>query len=193
VAEFLLHDPKEKAASVDVDKFLKSWGIDGGNERRGGLLEEEEKEVPFREIYLLQRKKGKVGMGLGKTTGWIHRVSLKKGGVHAVTGVEYVKIDGEGLHIKVKATGETKLLAVDTIVTCAGQESLRELQEPLTKAGVPVFRIGGSEMAVELDAKRAIDQGTRLAARLETAKPGEVYSAPVSWEAKIMKKLGMMQ
>eukprot|EP00624_Nannochloropsis_granulata_P002755 evm.model.NODE_23858_length_7228_cov_28.074156.2 len=193
VAEFLLHDTKEKAASVDVDKFLKIWGIDGGNERRGGLLEEEEKEVPFREIYLLQRKKGKVGKGLGKTTGWIHRVSLKKGGVHAVTGVEYQKIDDEGLHVKIKATGETKLLAVDTIVTCAGQESLRELQEPLTKAGVPVFRIGGSEMAAELDAKRAIDQGTRLAACLENAKPGEVYSAPISWEAKIMKKLGMMQ
>ncbi len=156
-------------------------------------MPQEEMEPAFREIYLLQRKKGKLGASLGKTTGWIHRVSLKKGGVHAVTGVEYVKIDDEGLHIKNKATGEAKLLAVDTVVTCAGQEPLRELQEPLAKAGVPVFRIGGSELASELDAKRAIDQGTRLAAALETAKPGEVYSAPLSWEFKVMQKLGLMK
>lgn len=193
VAEFLLHDPTHQPASVDLERFLKEWGIDGQNSLRGGLLPQEEMEPAFREIYLLQRKKGKLGASLGKTTGWIHRVSLKKGGVHAVTGVEYVKIDDEGLHIKNKATGEAKLLAVDTVVTCAGQEPLRELQEPLAKAGVPVFRIGGSELASELDAKRAIDQGTRLAAALETAKPGEVYSAPLSWEFKVMQKLGLMK
>lgn len=95
-------------------------------------------------------------------------------------------------HPRYRRGDETKVLPVDTVVTCAGQEPLRELQDPLTKAGVPVFRIGGSELAAELDAKRAIDQGTRLAARIETAKPGEVYSAPVSWETKLAQKLNLM-
>lgn len=193
VAEYLLHDPSLPPASVNVGKFLKEWRIDGDNKERGGLLEKEAHDPTFREIYLLQRKKGKMGGGLGKTTGWIHRVSLKKGGVHMVTGVEYLKIDDEGLHLKLKSSGETKVLNVDTIVTCAGQEPLRELQAPLTAAGLGVFRIGGAEMAAELDAKRAIDQGTRLAACLEKAKPGEVFSAPVSWEAKVMSKLGFMK
>jgi len=81
---------------------------------------------------------------------------------------------------------------VDNVVICAGQEPLRELQEPLTKAGVPVFRIGGSELAAELDAKRAIDQGTRLAAQIETAKPGQVFTAPMSLETKLIQKLNLM-
>ena len=88
---------------------------------------------------------------------------------------------------------EIKVLQVDNIITCAGQESLRELQEPLAKAGIPVFRIGGSELASELDAKRAIDQGTRLAAAFENAKAGDVFSAPVSFESKIMKQFGLIK
>ena len=85
------------------------------------------------------------------------------------------------------------MLAVDNVITCAGQEPLRELQEPLTKAGVPVFRIGGSELASELDAKRAIDQGTRLAAQIEAAKAGQVFTAPISLETRVMQKLGFMK
>jgi hypothetical protein len=88
---------------------------------------------------------------------------------------------------------ETKVLQVDNIITCAGQESLRELQDPLSKAGMSVFRIGGSELASELDAKRAIDQGTRLAAAFENAKAGDVYSAPISWETKLLQKFGLMK
>ena len=191
VAEYLLHNPEEKPASVDVSKFLEEWGIDQKNEGRGGLLAEGEKPLtPYREIYLMQRKKGKLGAGLGKTTGWIHRVSLKKGGVKNINGVEYVKVDDAGFHIQRK--GEAMVLDVDHIVVCAGQEPLRELQEPLLKAGMPVFRIGGAELASELDAKRAIDQGTRLAAVFEKAKSGDVYTAPVSLEAQVMKRLGLM-
>jgi 2,4-dienoyl-CoA reductase (NADPH2) len=189
VAEYLLHDPKVTASTMDIEKFLKEWGIDKQNEHRGGLADEE-MGPPVREIYLLQRKKGKVGAGLGKTTGWIHRTSLKKGGVEMLEGVEYVKVDDQGLHIKKK--GKDQVLDVDHVVICAGQEPLRELEPGLKQAGLPVFRIGGSELASELDAKRAIDQGTRLAAKFEDAKPGEVFTAPISLEAKIMKSLGAM-
>jgi 2,4-dienoyl-CoA reductase (NADPH2) len=190
VAEFLIHDPSHKPASVDVEKFLAEWGIDGANAERGGLRKEGEEPVkPARELWLLQRKKGKLGAGLGKTTGWIHRASLKKGGVHMLGGVEYVKVDDQGLHVKVK--GEPRVLEVDNVVICAGQEPLRELEEPLQKAGVPLFRNGGAELAAELDAKRAIDQGTRLAAAFETTKPGTVLTAPVSFEAKVLKVLGV--
>jgi 2,4-dienoyl-CoA reductase (NADPH2) len=193
VSEFLLHDSESKPASLDVGKFLQEWGIDGSNEHRGGLSPEGEKvHPPPREIYLLQRKKGKLGAGLGKTTGWIHRTSLKKGGVNMVNGVEYVKVDDQGLHIRVGKDKAEKVLQVDHVVVCAGQEPLRELEEPLKKAGLKVFRIGGSELAAELDAKRAIDQGTRLAAQYETAPSGAVYTAPPSFEAKLIKGLGLM-
>lgn len=113
----------------------------------------------------MQRKKTKVGDGLGKTTGWIHRAGLKSKNVQMLNSVEYVKIDDAGLHISV-AGGEPQVLPVDTIIICAGQEPQRELQEALQAAGVNVHLAGGADVASELDAKRAINQGSRLAASL---------------------------
>ena len=118
-----------------------------------------------REVYLLQRKKTKVGDGLGKTTGWIHRTSLKNKQVQMLNAVEYLKIDDDGLHIRV-ADGEPQVLPVDTVIICAGQEPLRDLYDGLLAAGQKVHLIGGADVAAELDAKRAINQGSRLAAEL---------------------------
>ena len=120
-------------------------------------------EAP-RRVFLLQRKSSKVGDGLAKTTGWIRRTLLKKRRVQMIGGVTYERIDDAGLHVTVD--GEPKTLAVDTIVICAGQEPRRDLQAPLEAAGIPFSLIGGADIASELDAKRAIDQGTRLAASL---------------------------
>jgi 2,4-dienoyl-CoA reductase (NADPH2) len=131
-------------------------------EARGGIEGIEAQVSPAaREIFLLQRKTSKVGAGLGKTTGWIHRAGLQHKGVQMMPGCEYLKVDDDGLHIQVG--DETKVLAVDNIVICAGQESERSLSEGLSK---PFQLIGGSDVAAELDAKRAIDQGTRVAAAL---------------------------
>ncbi|MNT68116.1 2,4-dienoyl-CoA reductase [NADPH] [compost metagenome] len=113
----------------------------------------------------MQRKKSKVGDGLGKTTGWIHRTGLKNKRVQMLNSVEYLGIDDAGLHIRV-ADGEPQVLAVDNVVICAGQEPLRELQDGLVAAGQSVHLIGGADVAAELDAKRAINQGSRLAAEL---------------------------
>ena len=117
-----------------------------------------------REIWMLQRKTSKPGKGLGKTTGWIHRLSLRKRGVKMLAGVEYHHIDDRGLHIQ--HDGEEKLLEVDNVIICAGQLPRRDLQAPLERAGKTVHLIGGADVAAELDAKRAIRQGTELAARL---------------------------
>ena len=116
-------------------------------------------------MYLLQRKKSKVGSGLGKTTGWIHRTGLKNKNVQMLNSVEYLKIDDQGLHISI-AGGEPQVLPVDTVIICAGQEPLRELLPELEQGGVKVHLVGGADVAAELDAKRAIDQGSRLAAAL---------------------------
>ena len=113
---------------------------------------------------MLQRKSSKPGKNLGKTTGWVHRASLKARGVTTLTGCEYLKIDDQGLHIR--REGVDQVLAVDSVVVCAGQESVRELLAPLEQAKVAVHIIGGADEASELDAKRAIEQGTRLAAIL---------------------------
>ena len=122
------------------------------------------KETAPREIWLLQRKVSKPGDGLGKTTGWIHRTTLKRRGVHMLAGVNYERIDDAGLHI---ANGDDRrVLAVDNVVICAGQEPLRELEAPLRERGIEVQLIGGADVAAELDAKRAIDQGARVAAAL---------------------------
>ena len=126
------------------------------------MADQAEIEAPAREVFLLQRKKSKVGAGLGKTTGWIHRTTLKHKQVNMMNLVNYVKIDDQGLHIEVN--GEPRLLEVDNIIVCAGQEPQRELVEALQAAEVSVHLIGGADKAAELDAKRAIKQGTELAA-----------------------------
>jgi len=124
-------------------------------------------EPPTREVTLLQRKAGKLGARLGKTTGWIHRATLKINNVRMIGGVNYERIGDEGLLITHGEKRENPTwIDVDNIVMCAGQLSLRELQEPLDAAGIPTHVIGGADVATELDAKRAIDQGSRLAARL---------------------------
>ena len=169
VSEFIVH--KGTSAAIDTDHFMREWGVDLSVAHRGGIQGvEPEVPEPAREVYLLQRKASKVGKNLGKTTGWIHRTSLKNRQVQMVPGVTYRKIDDEGLHVTVTPKGaeqgEDRVLPVDTIIVCAGQEPLRELQSDLEAAGLPVHLIGGSDVAAELDAKRAINQGSRLAAEL---------------------------
>lgn len=120
-----------------------------------------------REVFLLQRKPGRIGAGLAKTTGWVHRAALKAKGVQELSGVNYERIDDAGLHITFGDKHENpRTLEVDTVVVCAGQESVRDLVDELTVAGVTTHVIGGADVAAELDAKRAIEQGTRLAARI---------------------------
>ncbi|SCK10553.1 NADPH-dependent 2,4-dienoyl-CoA reductase [Vogesella sp. LIG4] len=160
-AEFLTHEGK--SPSLDVAAFMREWGVDMDVATAGGLAASGPQPHPSpREVYLLQRKSSKVGEGLGKTTGWIHRSSLLMKQVKMIPGVSYERIDDAGLHVVIK--GEPQVLAVDNIILCAGQEPLRELQQPLLAAGKPVHLIGGADVAAELDAKRAIDQGARLAA-----------------------------
>ena len=164
VSEFLVH--QGEASSQDRDAFWREWGIDTQLEARGGVAGiTPQVPAPARQVYLLQRKASKVGNGLGKTTGWIHRAGLKNKRVQMLSGVEYLSIDDAGLHVRV-GEGEPQLLAVDNIVICAGQDPLRELQDGLLAAGQSVHLIGGADVAAELDAKRAINQGSRLAAQL---------------------------
>ncbi|GAB2513423.1 oxidoreductase [Microbulbifer agarilyticus] len=160
VSEYLTH--AGEATSQNIPAFMREWGVDMTLQARGGI-EGVQAEVPAspREVFLLQRKASKVGGGLGKTTGWIHRTGLANKGVNMIPGCEYVKIDDEGLHIKVGE--ETKVLDVDNVILCAGQEPARALVEGLDK---PYHLIGGADEAAELDAKRAIDQGMRLAAAI---------------------------
>ncbi|HTN33246.1 MAG TPA: NADPH-dependent 2,4-dienoyl-CoA reductase [Marinobacter sp.] len=167
VSEYIVH--KGTSAALDPELFMREWGVDLSVEHRGGIKGMTPKvPEPAREVFLLQRKTSKVGKDLGKTTGWIHRASLKNRKVQMVPGVSYRKIDDEGLHITVTPKGaeqgEDRILPVDTIIICAGQEPLRELQAGLEAAGMSVHLIGGADVAAELDAKRAIDQGSRLAA-----------------------------
>ncbi|MDI1302883.1 MAG: NADPH-dependent 2,4-dienoyl-CoA reductase [bacterium] len=161
-AEYLTHDAHHKSASLDIPTFLREWGIDPEFAARGGIAGvQEQVEASPREVYLLQRKTKKI-TGPGKTTGWIHREALLKKKVQMLTGVSYTQIDDEGLHVSVGDKAMT--LKVDTIVLCAGQEPQRELQAALEEMGKKVHLIGGADVAAELDAKRAIDQGARLAA-----------------------------
>ncbi|GHJ94022.1 NADPH-dependent 2,4-dienoyl-CoA reductase [Streptomyces sp. NE5-10] len=161
VAEFLTDGGE--GASQDPETYFRQWGVDTSYENRGGLRAPE-RNAPPRQVHLLQRKTTKVGAGLGKTTGWIHRTELKHRGVAMVAGVTYDRIDDEGLHLSID--GEPQVLPVDTIVLCSGQEPRRGLYEELVAAGRTAHLIGGADVAAELDAKRAIDQGTRLAATL---------------------------
>ncbi|MFM5855948.1 FAD-dependent oxidoreductase [Aeromonas rivipollensis] len=160
VAEFLVEKKAEGSTDHHRDHWLREWGIDKSLGERGGLMTPVI-DAPERQIWLLQRKESKVGDGLGKTTGWIHRTVLKNRKVQMLSGVQYLRIDDEGLHIQV---GEARqCLPVDQVIICAGQEPLRELQAGLQAAGKPVHIIGGADVAAELDAKRAIRQGAELA------------------------------
>jgi 2,4-dienoyl-CoA reductase (NADPH2) len=163
VAEFLSQAAKDPLQFPTPEQFSRSWGIDMSLQARGGVDGVKPQPQPSpREIWLLQRKTSKLGKNLGKTTGWAHRLELQHRGVHMMPGVLYQKIDDAGLHIEVD--GEPRTLEVDHVVICAGQESRRELQQDLTEAGLTVHLIGGADLAAELDAKRAILQGTELAA-----------------------------
>ncbi|CAJ1882553.1 2,4-dienoyl-CoA reductase [Aeromonas salmonicida] len=161
VAEYLVEKKADSGTDGHRDHWLKEWGIDKQLGERGGLITPEI-DAPERQIWLLQRKESKVGDGLGKTTGWIHRTVLKNRKVQMLSGVQYLGIDDEGLHIQI---GEAKqCLPVDQVIICAGQEPLKDLQAGLQAAGKPVHIIGGADVAAELDAKRAIRQGAELAA-----------------------------
>ncbi|MFZ2855512.1 MAG: NADPH-dependent 2,4-dienoyl-CoA reductase [Rhodocyclaceae bacterium] len=164
VGEFLTHPLTHAHDGQDeLVRFQSEWGIDTEFKARGGLKAAHDDPAP-RQVWLLQRKATKVGDGLAKTTGWIRRTLLKKRGVTMLAGVGYERIDDAGLHIRVD--GQAQCLPVDTIVVCAGQEPRRELEAGLQAAGMPYALIGGADVASELDAKRAIEQGTRLAAAL---------------------------
>ena len=161
VSEYLTH--AGDSGAIAPEKFYAEWGIDPTYAQAGGLLPERV-EAPARRIHMLQRKTSKVGNQLGKTTGWIHRSSLKARRVGMTAGVQYERIDDTGLHISID--GQPQVLNVDNVVICAGQEPQRDLQAPLEAAGCRVHLIGGADVAAELDAKRAILQGTRLAMSL---------------------------
>jgi len=203
VSEYLLHnddadDHDKKADEIDVDEFLDNWGVDKSNSERAGLLPEEGVKMTksHREIILMQRKKGKLGKGLGKTTGWIHRSTLVRSKcVEMIPEVSYDKIDENGhLHITIGKGDKksTRVLDVDNIVMCAGQISKRDLQEAAVNSGGDlagkVFTIGGAYEAGELDAKRAIDMGTRLALRIkdDDIVPGKhAFHADIGAEEKL--------
>jgi len=161
IAEFLAHSGE--STSLNIDAFMKEWGVDQTMANPGGLMEPED-HPSTREIYLLQRSSGKLGAKLGKTTGWIHRSSLKKKRINMIGSVKYKKIDDQGLHITVN--DKPQVLEVDNVVVCAGQVSMNAMNTPLAEAGIEVSLIGGAKLASELDAKRAIDDGARLAASM---------------------------
>lgn len=161
VSEYLSHSGESGALAPE--KFYAEWGVDPSYAQAGGLRKEQV-EPAARRVHMLQRKTSKVGDGLGKTTGWIHRTSLKVRRVGMSAGVNYERIDDQGLHITID--GQPQTLPVDNVVICAGQEPQRELLVPLQAVGCSVHVIGGADVAAELDAKRAILQGTKLAAQI---------------------------
>ena len=159
-AEFITHQGQSSAENIE--KFMHEWGIDMSLDARGGIEGINAQPDPSpREVFLLQRKISKIGAGLGKTTGWIHRTGLAKKNVKMINGCDYQRIDDQGLHLEID--NKQQILAVDNIIICAGQEPLTELVEGLKK---PFHLIGGAETATELDAKAAIEQGTKVAASL---------------------------
>ena len=170
VAEFLVHDATHPSPALDLAAWQREWGVTDPGAVRGGVVRAQP-AAPARQVTLLQRKQGKLGAGLGKTTGWIHRSALKMKGVEMVAGAHYERIGPHegalGLFVTFgEARRDGDVIACDSIVLCAGQEPLRELHAPLVAAGIRAHLIGGAFEAGELDAKRAIDQGTRLAAAL---------------------------
>jgi 2,4-dienoyl-CoA reductase (NADPH2) len=164
VAEFLVH--RGDSPTEHPDLWRREWGVGDPATTPGGLAPPQP-EPPARQVWLLQRKPEKPGRSLGKTTGWIHRAQLAAKGVQMIGGVHYEAIDEKGLHITHgPGRTEAEVVAVDTVVLCAGQDPARDLSEGLTAAGISHHLVGGADVAAELDAKRAIDQATRLAARL---------------------------
>jgi len=161
VGEFLVHEGPSPA--LDPARWMAEWGVDPSFEARGALARPQP-EAPARKVWLLQRSPGKPGARLGKTTGWIHRATLKAKGVKMLGGVEYLGVDDSGLRIRID--GQEQTLPVSHVVICAGQEPRRDLHAALQAAGVDAHLIGGADVAAELDAKRAINQGSRLAAEL---------------------------
>jgi 2,4-dienoyl-CoA reductase (NADPH2) len=158
VSVFLSHEPET------LEEWMAHWGVGDPAEHRGGLTQPTPRVSP-REVTLLQRKQTAIGLGLGKTSGWAHRAVLRQAGVRLVPGVTYDRVDDEGLHVTVN--GAPQVLAVDHVVLCAGQESVRGLYDELAALrDTPPHLIGGADVAAELDAKRAIEQGTRVAAAL---------------------------
>ena len=205
VSEYLLHHSEEdghdkKADEIDVDHFLEEWGVDKSNNQRGGMLPDANISKPQREIILMQRKKGKLGAGLGKTTGWIHRSTLtRSNAVEMISQCSYDKIDEKGhLHI---TTGkgdkkETRVIDCDNVILCAGQISKRDLETAAFDAGGDlagkVFTIGGAYEASELDAKRAIDMGTRLALKIiddEVVPGNHKFQADTGAEEKMFNTM----
>ena len=158
VSHWLTHSHDDEP---DLDAWLAHWGV-GDPALSAGALTEKKPRTPAREVWLVQRKTSMIGKGLGKTSGWAHRAVLKQAGVHQISGATYDRIDDAGLHLTVD--GKSQVLDVDHVVVCAGQESVRGLYDDLVAAGRKVHLIGGADVAAELDAKRAIEQGTRLAA-----------------------------
>jgi 2,4-dienoyl-CoA reductase (NADPH2) len=158
VSHFLTHDPAD-----DLDDWLAHWGVGDPAVHPGGLTEPKP-WTPVREVTLVQRKATPIGIGLGRTSGWAHRAVLRQAGIRQVRGAAYVRVDDAGLHLTVE--GEPLLVEVDHVVLCAGQESVRSLYDALVAAGARTQLIGGAEVAAELDAERAIEQGTRVAAGL---------------------------
>jgi 2,4-dienoyl-CoA reductase (NADPH2) len=154
----------EQEKPQDKSHWLQSWGVDRNYANRGGLILQSEKPVSGRKIYMLQRKQKRMGAGLGKTTGWIHRTMLKNAGVEMLSGVRYEKIDDRGLHIVHQ--GDRRILEVDNVIVCAGQNPKRTLADELESSGILLHVIGGADKARELDAERAIRQGMQLAAKI---------------------------
>lgn len=166
VAQFLTQQGQSTA--LDLPAWMKEWGVTDPAHARAGLGTPSHPEpmMGSRELTLLQRKAGKWGATLGKTTGWIHRATLQRRGIRFLSGIQYLRIGDNGVEIREAQAGSSRWLAADTVVLCAGQNSLRVLEGPLKAAGVKVHMIGGAREAGELDAKRAIDEGTRLGALL---------------------------
>jgi 2,4-dienoyl-CoA reductase (NADPH2) len=166
VSEYLVHEGESPTENLPA--WMKEWGVTDPAEQRSGLAPEgSQPSAPARQVTLLQRKAEKPGKRLGKTTGWIHRMSLQMKDVQMKAGVNYERIDADGLHVSYGAARERpEVIACDTVVLCAGQVSERSLADTLEARGIPCHVIGGADVAAELDAKRAIDQGTRLAAML---------------------------
>lgn len=161
VAEFLV---EEESLTTQPDKWLENWGVDKAFTNAGGLIKSTVTEAPKREVFLLQRKATKVGAGLGKTSGWVHRATLQKNNVQMIPGVSYKEVNDDGLVISID--GKEQTLAVDHVIICAGQEPERSLQQKIQDTGIPVHLIGGASVAAELDAKRAIRQAAELAAKI---------------------------